>query len=68
MSFFRLLPRSWQRRIRNYAPRDSQTPLAFPTVPEELAVACARQFDAEAAIYSDGVEFTYLMSLRHREA
>lgn len=43
-------------------------PLAFAMIPEELAAECERQFGAEAAIHDDGVDFTYLISLRRSEA
>ena len=42
-----------------------KAPLAFPTVPEELAAQCERQLGAEATVYDDGVDFTYLVALRH---
>jgi len=44
-----------------------ERPLAFPTVPEELAACCKRALGAEATIDDDGVDFTYLMRLVRRE-
>jgi len=43
-----------------------ERPLAFPTVPEDLAKACERELDATADIDDDGIDFTYLIVLRHR--
>lgn len=43
-----------------------ERPLAFPTVPEELADRCERELGASATVFDDGVDFTYLMCLRHR--
>jgi SAM-dependent methyltransferase len=40
-------------------------PLAFPTDPQDLAARCERELGARAAIHDDGVDFTYLVSLRH---
>ena len=40
-------------------------PLAFPTVPDELARTCERQLEAIAEIDDDGIGFTYLVCLRH---
>jgi SAM-dependent methyltransferase len=42
-----------------------KAPLAFPTVPEELAAQCERHLGAEATVYDDGVDFTYFLTLRH---
>jgi SAM-dependent methyltransferase len=42
-----------------------ERPLAFPTVPEELARTCERELGAEAEIDDDGTSFTYLVRLRH---
>jgi SAM-dependent methyltransferase len=44
-----------------------EKPLAFPTIPEPLAARCERELDAHAVVFDDGVDFTYLMRLRHRE-
>jgi len=43
-----------------------ERPLAFPTVPEELAARCERDLGAKATVFDDGVDFTYLLRLRHR--
>jgi len=38
--------------------------LKFTTVPEELAVRCEKELGSKAQIDDDGVDFTYLLSLR----
>lgn len=42
-----------------------ERPLAFPTVPEELARTCERELGATTEIDDDGTSFTYLVRLRH---
>jgi len=42
-----------------------ERPLAFPTVPAELAERCERNLGAQATVFDDGVDFTYLLRLRH---
>jgi len=44
-----------------------ERPLAFPTVPDELAARCERELGARATVFDDGVDFTYLRRLRHPE-
>jgi SAM-dependent methyltransferase len=44
-----------------------ERPLAFATIPEELAARCERELDAHAVVFDDGVDFTYLIRLRHRK-
>ena len=39
--------------------------LKFTTVPEKLAVRCEKELGSKAQIDDDGVDFTYLLSLRH---
>ena len=39
--------------------------LKFTTVPEKLAVRCEKELESKAQIDDDGVDFTYLLSLRH---
>ena len=39
--------------------------LSFTTVPQELAARCEAEFGARAQIDDDGVDFTYLLALRH---
>jgi len=43
-----------------------ERPLAFPTIPEELASRCECELGAKATIHDDGADFTYLISLRRR--
>jgi len=39
--------------------------LKFTTVPQELAARCEQELGARAQIDDDGVDFTYLLALRH---
>jgi SAM-dependent methyltransferase len=39
--------------------------LKFTTVSEELAARCEEEFEAKARLDDDGIDFTYLLSLRH---
>ncbi len=39
--------------------------LKFTTVPQELATRCEAELGAHAQIDDDGVDFTYLLALRH---
>jgi len=39
--------------------------LKFTTVPQELAARCEQELGARAQVDDDGVDFTYLLALRH---
>lgn len=39
--------------------------LKFTSVPEEMAAHCEAEFGAQTQIDDDGIDFTYLIALRH---
>ena len=43
-----------------------ERPLAFPTVPNDLAARCERELGSRATDFDNGEDFTYFIRLRHR--